>query len=315
LQHGALAEGYRAAQLDVRELFDFTSGAEDVEIFAEQLFNVASQDVDDVQRDLLVSRLNAAKQSGAIDAAVVLHGTDTLEETAFLLHCAPTIPIVLTGAFRPANALGADGAANISQSVVCAQKLVKLQASAQAIVCLNAELHDPRFFLKTDCIGTRGFSSGPRGLLGCVAGADVLMWRGASGDQARLPLARNLGLASLPRVEIVYPYSGMSGDCIDAWLGMGVAAFVVAGFGIGTLGSELSRSLQRAASAGAVVVRSSRVPFCDVRRNAEVADDEFGFVAGRGLSPVKARVLARLALAANVAPDAMQALFDAITDA
>ena len=55
-------------------------------------------------------------------------------------------------------------------------------------------------------------------------------------------------------------------------------------------------SLAKAAKAGVVCVRSSRVPTGLVGRNIEIDDDGLGFVSSYELSPHKARILTRLAL-------------------
>ena len=61
-------------------------------------------------------RIVQAQQEG-FDGAVVTHGTDTLEETAYFLELTTdgTFPIVLTGAMRSSNEIGADGLAKLTQ--------------------------------------------------------------------------------------------------------------------------------------------------------------------------------------------------------
>ena len=50
-----------------------------------------------------------------IDGVVVTHGTDTLEESAYLVarSLPPDKPVVFTGAMRPASDLGWDGPSNL----------------------------------------------------------------------------------------------------------------------------------------------------------------------------------------------------------
>ena len=69
-------------------------------------------------------------------------------------------------------------------------------------------------------------------------------------------------------------------------------------------------ALGRAAKAGVVVVRASRVPLGFVGRNVEVDDDKMNFVAAEELNPPKARVLLRLALMTTKDPKAIQRLFE-----
>jgi L-asparaginase len=69
-------------------------------------------------------------------------------------------------------------------------------------------------------------------------------------------------------------------------------------------------ALGRAAKAGVVVVRASRVTLGFVGRNVEVDDDKMNFVAAEELNPAKARVLLRLALMKTSDPKQIQAIFN-----
>jgi L-asparaginase len=92
----------------------------------------------------------------------------------------------------------------------------------------------------------------------------------------------------------------MDAGAVQDALHRGAKGLVLAGVGEGNASKAVLQELQRAASNGVVVVRSSRVGDGDVERNIEVDDDAMGFVAGRDLNPPKARLLLQLLLGSGV---------------
>ncbi len=77
---------------------------------------------------------------------------------------------------------------------------------------------------------------------------------------------------------------------------MGAKGIVMAGVGDGNMTTPALDALVRAAKAGVVCVRSSRVPTGRTWRNSEINDDKMGLVASGELNPAKSRVLLKLAL-------------------
>ena len=75
------------------------------------------------------------------DAFVITHGTDTLEETAYLLDLTidTNLPIILTGAMRSSNEIGSDGLYNY----VSALKVASTDEAQNkgVMVVFNDEIH------------------------------------------------------------------------------------------------------------------------------------------------------------------------------
>src|SRR5690606_10692861 len=115
-----------------------------VELTAQQLANVGSQTIDYAIWSKLSQQVQALADSGEVDAVVITHGTDTLEETAYFLNLTvdSAIPIVLTGAMRPAFALGADGRANSYSAIAVATYPGSMGRGA--LVVMNEQIHAAR---------------------------------------------------------------------------------------------------------------------------------------------------------------------------
>lgn len=307
------AIGYESAKLSAKDLISAVPGLEDLAtLSAEQIASVGSQDMNDKIWFSLARKIKSLADSKAADGIVITHGTDTLEETAFFLSCVldRSIPVVLTGAMRPASALSADGPANLFEAVKVASD--PRSHDKGVLVVLNDTIHSPVWVTKSDTTNVATFTSAYSGPFGYVDAADLRYTQPAASKKPfTLPLPAG---DALPRVEIVYSHSNMDDQLIKSAVSNGAAGIVLAGVGDGNTSASALKALEAARSSGVVVVRASRVPNGAVKRNVEVNDDKAGFVVSPGLNPAKARIFTQLLIANNItAPDKVQQAFDAVT--
>ncbi len=306
----ANTSGYQAGVVGVDQLLAAVPALSAVaRIAPEQIASVDSKDMAMPLWTTLGQRIDTLLATDDVDGVVVTHGTDTLEETAYLLHLTVKSdkPVVLTAAMRPASALSADGPLNLLNAVTVAAHAA---ARGQGVlVAFNNRIHSARDVVKTSTYAVDAFQSPEIGALGWVQDGRVEFQRGVVRAHT---LASEFTLdAAWPQVEIVTSYAGVSRIAIDALVAAGVRGIVVAGTGNGSIHQSLQQALADAALRGVAVVRSSRVGSGHVMRNGAAADDALGFVSAGSLNPYKARVLLMLALAAgHTAPAALQKVFD-----
>lgn len=297
--------GYVSAQRGVDELLAAVPdlGQVPFELLSEQVAQIDSKDMDFTVWQTLLRRCAHWLERDDVKGLVVTHGTDTLEETAYFLQAvlAPSKPVVLTCAMRPATAIGADGPQNLLDALV-----VAAHEGARGVVAVCAgTLHSAWDVQKVHTWRLDAFSSGDAGSLGHVVHGRLYLTR----DWPRQPVARAQGLfeqviheVDWPRVEIVVSHAGANGATVDALVSAEVAqgfgappvrGVVVAGTGNGTLHHALEAALRRAQACGVRVVRATRC--CDGRVVPVAAQ----FIPdSNGLSAVKARVAMALELIA-----------------
>ena len=142
---------YKAGQLTVQTLIESVPAMKKLaRITGEQYCNIGSGNLTDNDILGLAKRVDSVLKAPETDAVVITHGTDTLEETAWLLNLTvhSDKPIVLVGAMRPATAISADGPANLLNAVRCA---ASEEAIGQgALIVMNEEIHNARDVTKTD---------------------------------------------------------------------------------------------------------------------------------------------------------------------
>src|SRR5699024_10440573 len=104
-----------------------------------------------------------------IDALIIVQGTDTLEETAFILDLLiknKDIPIILTGSMRNPTLIGSDGAANLLSSVQVG--ISQVTRGLGVTVVFNDEIHAAQFVSKKHTQSIAAFQSYP-GSIGYIA--------------------------------------------------------------------------------------------------------------------------------------------------
>ncbi|BCQ23211.1 type II asparaginase [Caballeronia sp. NK8] len=300
--------GYKAGVVGVDKLLDAVPALGSVaRIHAEQIASIDSKDMSAALWTTLSRRVAALLAQDDIDGVVVTHGTDTLEETAYLLHLTvkSAKPVVLTAAMRPSTALSADGPLNLLNAVTVAAS--KDAAGQGVLVAFNNQIHSARDVTKTSTYAVDAFRSPETGALGFVQDGRVEFQRTVVRPHT-LASEFDVAAAQWPMVEIVASYADVSRVVVDALVAAGVKGIVVAGTGNGSMHATLTQALVDAAKQGVAVVRASRVGAGHVMRNGAANDDALGSISAGTLNPYKARVLLMLALASGA--DDLQRVFD-----
>ena len=284
--------GYSAAQIGVHNLLSALPGLREGlgagRYVVEQVAQLDSKDMGfDVWAKLALRVAHHLAQDD-VQGIVITHGTDTLEETAYFLQAllAPTKPVVLTCAMRPATALVPDGPQNLLDAVAVASSA---GAHGVTVVCAGA-IYGAEEVQKIHPYRLNAFSAGDAGPIGFVEQATLRLMRDWPRGQVR-PLVPELAVAAWPRVEIVTSYAGADGTVVRALLKAGVQGLVVAATGNGTVHQDLEAALLMAMEQGVKVVRATR---CSEGRLLPGVND--ALPAAPGLSPIKARIALMLAL-------------------
>jgi L-asparaginase len=251
--------GYSAAQLGVQALVAAVPPLAGLAIECEQVAQLDSKDMGHETWLLLARRVAFHLARAEVAGVVITHGTDTLEETAYFLHrvLAPTKPVVLTAAMRPATSLLADGPQNLLDAVNVAR-----EAGASGVLAVLAgRVHAGSDVRKLHSYRLDAFDAGEAGPIAIIEEGRLRRFRAWPAGQA-------LGLASLvrapadwPKVAMLTSHAGADGALVQALVDSGVSGIVVAGTGNGTVHTSLEQALWRAAATGVSVVRVSRCAF------------------------------------------------------
>jgi L-asparaginase len=256
--------------------------------------------------------------SAGADGVVVSQGTDTIEETAFLLDLLydGEAPVVFTGAMRHPMLAGADGPANLLAAVTVAAS--RLARGLGCLVVFGDEIHAARFVRKAHTTSVTAFISPPTGPLGVVAeGRPVVLTRPVRRPALPTPWP---GGAAAPgrdiRTGLVTMVLGDDGTLLDAAAGR-FDGLVVAGYGaghvpevlvarLGDLARHIPVVLASRTGAGMVLTRTYGYP------GSELDLRDRGLIGAGFLDPIKARLLLHVLLMSGAARPEIVAAFGAI---
>ncbi|MEV4628951.1 asparaginase [Micromonospora sp. NPDC049523] len=273
------------------------SGSVPAEVTVEDLLAVPSWDLDPETMLRLARRARTAVLDDGYDGVVITHGTDTLEETAYLTDllsdaAAERAGIVFTGAMRPPTELSADGPRNLRSALVAAGD--PALRGVGVVACLNDELHAARWVSKIDATGVAAFSSAPYPVLGRVVGTGV--------ELLAAPPPRPPAPTGEPEsaVALIKTYPGIDGVLLHAVVDAGARGVVLEGTGLANVPISLLTAIDELTGWDIPVVISSRSRFREVPPEQSYGGGTLagrvGAISARGLAPVKARAALMVAL-------------------
>jgi L-asparaginase len=251
---------------------------------------------------LTVRRAAAAQDCIGV---VVTHGTDTIEESAFLCHLtiAPEKPVAFSGSMRTASDLSWDGPRNLLDALRVAA--APLSRGAGTLLVMNEEIHAARFVTKSDGTSLGAFQSPACGRLGRIDNGDPRWFTRLAQHPPILEPALE------PAVLVVRAMSGETAGLISALSQPQLRGLVVDGFGGGRVPASWCAGLEQALQAGVAVVLTSRT-------GGGPIGDTYGYQGSatsllrRGVIPVhhlpahKARLALMLALGNRLAGEALR---------
>lgn len=277
---------------------------EGIDLVVDDFCSVGSFAIDLTLAFALTRRIRAHLADDTCAGVVVAHGTDTMEESAYLadLLVPGDKPVVFTGAQRNAGMPDTDGPRNLADAI-------RVAASSQAmglgaLVCFEGEIHAARDVTKTHTSRTDTFRSGEHGKLGEVDDGMVIVQRRPAGRKVFDPVALET------EVELIKLVMGSTDRYLRFAAANGTRAFVLEAFGIGNTTPLVTAAVADIVASGIPVIVTSRCPEGRVRPvygNGGGKDlERAGALFAGDLNGPKARIAAAVLLGQGLSGDALR---------
>lgn len=194
---------------------------------------------------IIATAVLGALADPGVSGVVVTHGTDTMEETAFLvdLYGHDRRPVVFTGAQLPSDRPDADGPANIAAAIACAADPGSVGRGVQVVV--GGAPQPVRGLFKVDTEALRAYDVIHPSLGRPLVGLPVPAGRTA-------------------RVDTIALYPGISPGTIAAAVAQHAAGIVLAATGSGNTHPDITAQVSLAVQQGVTVLLTTRVPYGEV---------------------------------------------------
>lgn len=237
------------------------------EIIVEEPFHLPSPHITPIEMLKLKEIIEKYTADQDISGVVITHGTDTLEETAYFLDLTvnTSLPIVVTGAMRSSNEIGADGLYNLISSI-------RVAASNEAqnkgvLVVLNDEIHTAENVTKTHTSNVSTFQSPQYGPIGIVTKRGIFFHHAPTNDE----YYEIKGVSK--RVILIKAHAGMDSSLLMAIRDLNFDGVVIEALGQG--------NLPPATIEGIKALQEKNIPIVLVSRCFNgIAQDVYGYDGG-----------------------------------
>ncbi|WP_319583084.1 asparaginase [uncultured Pseudodesulfovibrio sp.] len=207
------------------------------------------------ERMLQLARdIDTALAEESVSGCVVLHGTDLLVESSFVLNMAVTSakPVVTSGAMRHSGEIGYDGIRNLYDSLLAC---LAMPQDCEVLIQMGSQLFSAMDTVKTNSVSMTPMVGLVNGCVGDLVDGRVHFHKGVLGTRLRPPFAIT---DMSPFVPLIACWPGMDGTLIRAALDAGAKALVVEGFGAGNIPPDAAEAVTDALQKGVPVFLASR---------------------------------------------------------
>ncbi|WP_223163579.1 asparaginase [Nocardioides humilatus] len=227
----------------------------DAAVVTRDLFVKDSSTLTTADQALIVAGVADALADPDVVGVVVTHGTDTAEETAYLLDLVHTDPrpVVLTGAQRPSDAPDADGPGNLRDALTVAAD--PAAAGLGVLVVFDGLVLAARGTRKVHTHETAAFAQPDGGPLGRIVDGRLVVDRQPA-HREHLDVVR--GIEQI-RVDIAAVYPGVDGTALAAFADAGARGIVLVATGSGNANPAIVAAVAELTRRGVVVALTTRV--------------------------------------------------------
>ncbi|MGM7721891.1 asparaginase [Metabacillus sp. Hm71] len=289
-------------------IVDLIKDVPDINIISTELFYLPSPHITPKEMLQIKTYIEEMMEKQTLDGIVITHGTDTLEETAFFLDVTLSlpIPIVITGAMRSSNELGADGLYNLLSAL-------KVATSTNAkdmgvLVVMNDEIHTAKNVTKTHTSNIATFQSPQYGPIGIVN-------RGGAFFHHKPVINQPLHVAALNKnVLLLKAFAGMDDTLLQTIGNHQLDGLVIEALGQGNLPPMMLPSLKKLLNKGVPIVLVSRC-FNGIVQDVYGYEGggrqlkELGMIFSNGLNGQKARLKLMIALETTTDRKKLEVIF------
>ncbi len=296
--------------LNADEILSMIKNVEDITDL--EIINFSNLPSPHITPDLMMKLYKKTKElteDESITGIIITHGTDTLEETAYLLDLLLDTPkpVILVGAMRNFSELGYDGSSNLAAAICTALSPNSIRKGV--LVVMNNEVNAASQVTKTNTLSLDTFKSPEFGPLGIVDNDEVIYYR-------NMPERQTIKTNNLERkVALIKAVPGLDSEIIYFYINSGYKGIVIEGLGRGNVPPQMIDGIKLAIQSSVPVVLVSR---CNTGRVLYTYGYEgggkhlrdLGVIFGGNLPGQKARIKLMLILGMTSEIDKVRELFE-----